>query len=244
MPRATGAVLRYRGKRMKVKKLGLVVAVEIQALKDKYAGQIEIVEEKPFHVLKVENGDMELYAVSCGAGEAAAASAVQHLIDRFGVKLIANFGVVGGLTPEMKVAKVCVVESVVDYSYDTSAYNHCEVGRHLEYPSVYIPTTAELVEKAVEICPELRSVICASADRFVESGEEKRRLHRDFNADICEMEAAGIVLTANRNEVPCLLVKAVSDAMDGGAAEFAAECSRAAVICLNTLEKVIASEKF
>lgn len=227
-----------------MKKIGLIVAVEIQALKDKYAGKIEVVEETPFHILKIENGETEIYAASCGAGEVAAASAVQHLIDRFGVRLIANFGVVGGLTPEMKVAKVCVVEKVVDYSYDTSAYNNCEVGRHLEYPSVFIPTTPHLVEKAVEICPELKRVVCASADRFVDSGDEKRTLHRDFDADICEMEAAGIVLTSNRNAVPCLLIKAVSDAMDGGAAEFAAECRRAAVICFDTLEKIIASENF
>ncbi|MCI6093895.1 MAG: 5'-methylthioadenosine nucleosidase, partial [Clostridium sp.] len=69
--------------------------------------------------------------------------------------------------------------------------------------------------------------------------DEKRSLHDEFNADICEMEAAGIALTCNRSSVPCLLIKAVSDAVEGGAEEFAREIDRCAELCLETLEGVV-----
>ena len=44
----------------------------------------------------------------------------QFLISKFDVDLIVNFGVVGGLTPEMELAKTCIVESVIHYDFDTS----------------------------------------------------------------------------------------------------------------------------
>ena len=48
---------------------------------------------------------------------------------------------------------------------------------------------------------------------------ERHRHRYEFNNRFrCEMEAAGIVLTSNRNRVPCLLIKIVSDSVSGGGA--------------------------
>lgn len=96
-----------------------------------------------------------------------------------------------------------------------------------------------MLNAAVRLEPSLKRVICASGDRFIASADEKRSLHDEFNADICEMEAAGIALTCNRSSVPCLLIKAVSDAVEGGAEEFAREIDRCAELCLETLEGVV-----
>ena len=38
-------------------------------------------------------------------------------------------------------------------------------------------------------------VVCASGDKFIADSEQKIKVHEMFDADICEMEAAGIVLT-------------------------------------------------
>lgn len=53
------------------------------------------------------------------------------------------------------------------------------------------------------------------------------------------MEAAGIVLTSNRNRIPCLLIKAVSDGIQGGAEEFRQELENSARICLKIVDQVI-----
>lgn len=66
----------------------------------------------------------------------------------------------------MSLATTCIVESVVHYDFDTSEADGCEVGRYLEYPSVYISTTKEIVDKAIESEPLLRKVICALGDKF------------------------------------------------------------------------------
>ncbi|MBQ5541877.1 MAG: hypothetical protein IIU06_02280, partial [Erysipelotrichales bacterium] len=58
-------------------------------------------------------------------------------------------------------------------------------------------------------------------------------------AEICEMEAAGILLTADWNEVPCLMIKMVSDGVEGGAEEFARELENTGRKCAAILAKVL-----
>lgn len=194
-----------------------------------------------FSVYQYEIEDKNLYVIHSGAGEIAATMATQFLISQLQVEFIVNFGVVGGLTEEMALARTCIVESVVHYDFDTSEADGTDVGRYLEYPTVYIPTTKEILDKALTIEPDLKSVICASADKFVGSEKKKRALHNIFKADICEMEAAGIVLTCNRNKVPCLLIKTVSDSISGGAEEFFYAVDESARVCMEITHKIISS---
>ena len=219
-----------------MKKIGMIVAVEIQSVLDKFGGKLTRREDiKAFQVLECALENCHLIIVNSGVGEIAASAAAQFLISAFGVDMIVNFGVVGGLTPEMKKTKVCIVEKVVHYEIDTAAIDDIEVGRYLEYPDVYLPATAELVAKAVAKNPELKPVICASGDKFIAEPERKRELNRLYGADICEMEAAGIVLTCNRNAVPCMLIKIVSDSIEGGGEEYLATKDTAASLCLEII---------
>lgn len=222
-----------------MKKIGFLVAVEIGALLARYGEPQERLREGGFEVLRYLDEEREIYAVNAGAGELAAAAATQLLISVFHVDLVLNYGVVGGLTEEMKLSRCCVVERVVHYDFDASAWQGWEAGRYAAYPTPYIPATVALVQKALEIAPELRAVKCASADKFVADAADKRALHERWGAEICEMEAAGIVLTCNRAGVPCLLVKTVSDGVTGGAAEFQRELDRSAALALELADKMI-----
>lgn len=222
-----------------MKNIGMVVAVEIQAVLNRYGTQLEELSFPGYRVKKYRTDRYNLFVLDCGAGEIAAAAGTQFLITQFNVELVVNFGVVGGLTDEMHLAKTCIVERIVHYDFDTSALDYCEVGRYMNYPSVYIPATPELVRRAVELCPSLKPVTCASGDKFVDGAEQKQRLHAAFDADICEMEAAGIALTCNRCGVPCLFIKTVSDAVTGGAEEFRSQVGESAGLCLEVADRLI-----
>ena len=227
----------------KKKIIGMLVAVEIEAVLQRYGERLEDVSESGYSIKRLEADDYIMYILKRGAGEIAAAAGTQFLITRYSCGFILNFGVVGGLTEEMSLAKTCVIESVVHYDFDTSTIDSCEKARYLEYPSIYIPAPGELVDMAIKAEPGLKRVICASADKFVDEPDKKRALHLEYNADICEMEAAGILLTCNRNGVPCLMIKAVSDAIEGGCEEFAAQVDRSAAICLDAAHRIIESMK-
>lgn len=222
-----------------MKKIGMLVAVEIKAVLDKFGSRLEEKNVAGYKVLEYQTPKYDLIILNCGAGEIAAASGTQYLISEYHVDMVVNFGVVGGLTEEMAKTKTCIVEKVVHYDFDTSAIDHVEVGRYLQYPDVYIPADKMLYNKARELYPDLKSVICASADKFVADPEQKRALHRMYNADICEMEAAGIALTCNRNNVPCVMLKVVSDGITGGAEEFTQTIDEAAAICLDMASELI-----
>lgn len=221
--------------------IGMIVAVaqEVGALLEKMGKPIRTDNPAGYEVKVYEVNGNSLYVTQSGAGEISAASSTQLLISGYGCELIVNFGVCGGLTDEMSVTRTVVVEKAVHYDFDTSELDGVEVGRYLEYPDVYIPATESLVDKACEVEPTLERVICASADKFVGDPDKKRELNKKFGAKICEMEAAGILLTANRNGVPALLIKAVSDSVSGGADEFMNLVSESALICVSTLLKIV-----
>ena len=109
----------------------------------------------------------------------------------------------------------------------------------VSYPDRRLQTDERLMEMASRVFPNLRHVCCASGDKFMGKAEEKLRLHREFGADVCDMEAAAILLTCDRNDVPCLMVKTVADSVRGGAAEYWNEKGRTAMTCLDIVDKLI-----
>ncbi len=224
-----------------MKNIGMIVAGEIDAVLEKYGDRLEERFVDGFTVNVLKNDNYTLYICKTGAGEIAAAAGTQLLISKFGVDFIINFGVVGGLTPEMALAKTAVVERVAHYDFDISEIDHVEVGRYTAYPSVHIPCDEALLNKALELQPDLVKVTCASGDKFVGDPAKKAALHEQFEADICEMEAAGILLTCKRSNIPCLMIKTVSDSITGGAEEFSAEVNRSAGICLDIADKIMAN---
>lgn len=222
-------------------KIGMIVAImsEMKQLLNKYGSSMTEIKKNGYTIYHCQLKGNDIYVAQSGAGEIGAAAVAQLLITAFDVELIVNYGVVGGLTDESKLSETTIVKDIVHYAYDTSEYDHCEVGRYLEFESVHIPTTEKYVDLALRLHPELRAVSCASADKFVSLGTEKRSIAEQFGCDICDMESAGIVLTCTRNQVDCLLVKAVSDSVDGGAEEFGKMVEHSAQICMNILMGIL-----
>lgn len=221
--------------------IGMIVAVEdeINAMLTEMGNPLETELVSGFTIRKYELMGNMLYVAKSGAGEIYAAAAAQLLITKYGVELIVNFGICGGLTPDMSLCRTCIVEKTVHYDYDTSPIDNTEPGRYLDLPDIYIPATKELVELAIASEPDLKPVICASADKFVADPAKKAQLHERFNASICEMESAGILLTANRAGVKTLLIKAVSDSVDGGAEEFERMAYDSAAVCVKAMLSII-----
>ena len=217
-----------------LKKVGIVVAVEDEALRERF-GEGRSLKDRMGAVL-YQIGGRQFYVVVCGAGEIYAAMATQHLIDRYKVDAILNYGVVGGCSKELHPGEVCIVESVVHYQYDLFAVDNVPVGRYLEYPDRLLPTSSAFTDLAPA---ELRRVVCASGDKFIGDAAEKTWLHNEFNADICDMESAAVLLTCDKNRVPCLIIKAVADSVSGGAAEYWQEKKRTAESCLDHAVEII-----
>lgn len=221
--------------------IGMIVAVEdeIDAMLSEMGRPLETENIAGFTIRKYSLLGSSLYVAQSGAGEIYAAAATQLLITRYNVELIVNFGICGGLIPEMSLCRTCIVEKTVHYDYDVSPVDNVEVGRYTDLPDLYIPATEELVKLAISLEPELMPVICASGDKFVADPLRKIQLHEEYGASICEMESAGILLTANRAGVKTILIKAVSDSVSGGAEEFEKMAYDSAKVCIGVVLSVI-----
>lgn len=222
-----------------MKRIGMVVAVEITAVMKKYAERMTKESVKGFPVYSIDFGDKILYITRSGAGEIRAAACTQMLIDLFKVELIINFGVVGALNKEFSTAETCVVDRVVHYDMDTSAADNCEVGRYLEYEDIYLRTTPDYVAAALSLDSSLKAATCASGDKFIADEGKKHEMSIRFDSDICDMESAAVVLVCDMNSVPNLLIKTVSDSIKGGVEEFRACVEKAADVCLAVVDRII-----
>ncbi|MDD6089024.1 MAG: 5'-methylthioadenosine/S-adenosylhomocysteine nucleosidase [Desulfovibrionaceae bacterium] len=221
------------------KNVGMVVAIEIDAVLAKYGIPAEKRKKSGYEVLIYANTNYTLYVVQSGAGEIASAAATQYLISEYDVEVIVNFGVVGALSESMKTADVCIVEQVVHYDFEGNGWLGTPRGVYPGKIAPWFETSRNLIQAAKRIHLGLPGAVCASADKFVSDPEKRRALRQEFGADICEMEAAGIVITCKRNNIPCLLIKSVSDSLTGGDKEFHKELERASEKAMSIMDCII-----
>lgn len=224
-----------------MKKIGLLVAVEIDSVLKSNFEYIRKEQVGKFNVFVYEMNGNQIIVIHSGAGQVMAAAATEILISVYHVDFIINFGIVGALTEAIGLEQVCVIDNVVDYLFDTSEVDDCEAGRHLEYPSIYLKTDERLLEKALKIVPSLKKVNCASGTKFVSTSEEKAQINKRFCCDIVEMEAAGILLTANMHDVGVLFIKGISDTFHGGPEEFRSMFEKSSDACFQIILNLLSN---
>ena len=204
-------------------KIGIIVAMksEFEALYDKIGTRIEIINSGFREIYHYKRNNLDIYVTDTAEGEIAAASMTQYLITKFNVEMILNFGLCGSLNNKYQCKDLVLVKELIHYQFDISELDSTSVvGLYPGKESNIFITDDNLRKNIIKIenIPEVR---VASGDKFIGSESGKKFLINNFNADICEMEAAGIIITAKANNIPCLLIKCISDnASDDAHIEF------------------------
>lgn len=224
---------------MKVKKIGMVVAMRKEILPFIENSNVEIKTETvgKYSIMSFEKNGKEIYIVESGVGEIFAAGATQLLISKYNVDAIINFGVCGALNDNLNLLDTVLVEGVVHYDFDLSTIDDVSVG---EYPDLgqVISCKNELMDLTLKINPDIQKVLCASADKFVSDEKIKNDLYNTYGTSICEMECAGVILTCINNNIPFLVIKAVSDGK-GGVTEYKEMVKRASKSYIDLVYKVL-----
>lgn len=197
-------------------KIGVLVAMEEELLPALELFGQEIQRDsycnKPVYIFSFK--EKIVYVVNSGVGIIAAAAATQMLIDRYNVDTIINFGFAGALKNSFKAGDLVVAGGVIHYDYDVTALNGGVRAKYSELPDRVIPVDKGLLS-AASIAGGIKEVLVASGDKVIGDKNTVKSLIDQFNADICEMESAGIALTALRNGgVKVLLLKIISDCAD------------------------------
>ena len=220
-----------------MKKIGMIVAMT-KELKEYFTklGKVIDLSNDVYEAWSAEAYAKQLFIIKSGVGEISAAAATQYLITKYGVDIVINFGICGKLSSSLKLLDTVVVKNVVYYQFDCSEIDGTKPGVYMNN-SPYIPADNTLLNKLLNLDSSIKAVTCASGDLFVARKEDKEYLINEFNADICEMESAGILITCLRNKVGCLIIKSISDDCDD--MDFRTYCELAAKKYVEIVDKFV-----
>ena len=166
--------------------------------------------------------EKEVVVVRCGIGKVNAAICTQILIDLFEVKYIINTGVAGGLYPELEIGDIVVSSDTVEHDMDASAVGNPR-GEIPRMQKTYFEADEKLIDaakKAAETLKDAGKVYVgrvASGDQFVCSMQVREDIYATFTAYCAEMEGAAIAHTCYLNQVPFVIIRAISDKADQSA---------------------------
>jgi adenosylhomocysteine nucleosidase len=200
----------------------------------------------------------DVVLVESGIGKVNAAVVTTQLILQHKPEVILFTGVAGGLDPDLGVGDVVIGERAIQHDagvrfdgrLDAHQAGHIPFFNPTHtlgyYPS---PALLETAKKALdqvafsEVLGRLpRSVVgvILTGDQFISSPIERERLHREFGAHAVEMEGAAVAQVADRFDVDCLVVRALSDmAGDDSELDFARFLEQVAVNSAKVVERIV-----
>lgn len=165
-------------------------------------------------------GTVEVVGVQAGIGKVNAAVCTQVMIDRFEPEKIINVGVAGALNPELHVGDIVISTDAAQHDFDTTFFGD-EPGYITGLPGVYMPADEALKNLASRAAERLglryRRGRVVTGDQFVAAPEKKAYLVTQFQGDCTEMEGGAIAQTCQLNQVPFVIIRAISDGADDGA---------------------------
>jgi adenosylhomocysteine nucleosidase len=185
--------------------------------------------------------------VRSGIGKVNAAICAQVLVDMYGVDYIINTGVAGALGKGISVGDIVISKDLVHHDFDSTAFGGYEPGEIPRLNKVFFEADEDLIEIALkasaEAAPNSKAYTgrIASGDQFISSNEQKEKIISRFKPLCVEMEGAAIAQTAYLNKIPFIVIRAMSDSSeDGAAASYEKNKDFVAKVCAEIVEKMIA----
>lgn len=156
----------------------------------------------------------EVVVAQAGVGKVNAAVTAQTMILRYGVGMLINIGVAGGIEESLRIGDIVVATKVVEHDMDTTAVGD-EPGFITGIDCVYMETdkrASQLISScAAELGLNVKNGVIATGDVFVATNDLRDRLFSMFGAYAAEMEGAAIGHVCTMNGVPFAVLRAMSD---------------------------------
>lgn len=183
--------------------------------------------------------------VRSGIGKVNAGICTQILADIYTVDAVINTGIAGSLKNEVNIGDIVLSTDVVQHDVDAAGFGY-ERGQIPRMDTLSFPADQGLRETAAKVCaqvnPEIQ-VFCgrvASGDQFISNGETKADIKAAFDAYCVEMEGAAIGQAAYLNQIPFLIIRAISDKADNSATmDYPAFEKQAIRHCVNLTKSMV-----
>ena len=206
-----------------MRKIGIIGAMEeeVNRLKD----VMQDVQRESIASMDFYEGSLDgvpLVVVRSGIGKVNAALCTQILVDRYKINLVINTGVAGSLRDEIDIADVVLSTDALQHDMDATGFGY-EMGVIPRMEQSTFKADMDLVNLAKKVCKEVIPEIgvhtgrVLSGDQFVSDTKKKEWLIKTFDGYCTEMEGAAIAQAAYLNNIPFLIIRAISDKADQSA---------------------------
>lgn len=184
--------IRVCGQDMKIKKIGILVAME-----------------KELRMLEDCLNDSSVVVKLCGIGKVNAAMTCVEIIREHRPDVIVSFGFAGGNGEDVHVGDV-VVSTETAY-HDVYCGEEVCYGQVQGMPDRYA-TPQWIVDAALKVDRHVRPGLVVTGDWFVDSKEKMREIVSHFpDAMAIDMESAAIAQVCHRCDVPFVSLRIISD---------------------------------
>ncbi len=204
-------------------KIGIIGAMEVEVARLKEDMTItRTLTKARMEFFEGTLGGKGIVVVRSGVGKVNAAVCTQILADEFGVDGVINTGVAGSLDASIDIGDVVISTDVIHHDVNATLFGYAP-GQVPQMPVVSFEANEAMAQKACEVCGRVNPDIrvhrgrVVSGDQFIDSRETKNHIHEVFGGACCEMEGAAIAQTAYLNELPFIVVRAISDKADDSA---------------------------
>lgn len=175
---------------------------------------------RSFYKGKLAGTDVVL--ARCGVGKVNAGCTVQMMVDKFGITEIINTGVAGSLNEKIDIGDIVLATGAVYHDMEAVAFGY-ERGQVPQMDIFEFPTSTELQDLAEKSCKKVNDDIkvfrgrIASGDQFIAGKDIKEQIKKYFSPMCVEMEGCAMAHAAYLNDIPCLIIRAISDKADDSA---------------------------
>ena len=203
--------------------LGIIGAMadEVKQIKERLT-DVQVETRAAMDFYKGRLGGKEVVVVQSGIGKVNAAICAQILADIYKVSAVVNTGIAGSLKAEIDIGDIVISEDALQHDVDAAAFGY-EPGQIPQLDTFSFKADKRLIELAEECCsrvnPDIHTFLgrVVTGDQFVSQKEKKEWLTKTFGGSCTEMEGGAIAQACYLNNVPFLILRAISDKADDSA---------------------------
>lgn len=203
--------------------LGIIGAMEVEVAALKQDMQdAKVIEKAGMQFYQGKISDKDVVVVKSGIGKVNAGICTQILADIFQVDAVINTGVAGSLNNDIDICDIVISKEAQQHDMDVTALGY-DKGVIPDMETSVFLADKKLMKLAKDSAEEIELNVnifegkVVSGDQFIGTSDAKTHLRETFYGDCAEMEGAAIAHAASLNNIPFLIIRAISDKADGGA---------------------------
>lgn len=221
---------------------------EVTGLLGAFSDEVKLLEEavtnkkvQIVHGIKFTTGKLngrKVVIALTGVGKANAAMTTTLMLQKFRPSEVLFTGIAGGINPELSPGDIVIGRETTyhDFGYITFEKQATRQTRNPitgDYNPAYFPADSFLLAKTIAASKRVEFLATSGSSRaprvhlgrivtgdvFVSSEEKVAQLLKEFQADATEMEGATVAQICYQQEVPCIVIRSLSDKANGNARE-------------------------